>query len=497
MLFSDGEDHGSDEATAVAAGAAENAGVHIETVGVGTTAGTTVTVDKYRVHTALDEDTLTAIAKTTGGSYHPASDAAELDGIASTIDLRLTTHREDLPLAGAVTGVAVLLLAVGAVLTVLRTGGWSDVVHVAVGPAGAAGRPARARRRLVVPAPPAPRRRPGHLGRARPRGAAGPVLWRRRIPAALFGAGLAVLGVGAARPQATVAVPSNSTTILLAIDVSGSMCSTDVQPNRLTAAEKAAAEFITAQPGGTRIGLVAFPGSPASWSRRPTTRRAAGRADRACDLPRHRDRPGDPDLDRRDRGDRPGGAADRGGRDRRARRRTAYVRPTPSSCSPTARTPRASTRRPRPKQAAARRLRVYTIGFGTTTPAPMVCDSPQIGDAPGGGPFGGGGGRSAAAVRRRRPQPAGRRRRRAPAGRRRCTGGQFYGAKDAGQLQSALADLPRAITVTHEHRDLAAWFAGIGGLLIAVAVALSLWWNRVRRVPAGGAAAGGDPTSAP
>ncbi len=122
VLFSDGEDHGSDEATAVAAEAAEKAGVHVETVGVGTTAGTTVTVDKYRIHTALDADTLTAIAETTGGSYHPASDAAELDGIASTIDLRLTTHREDLPLAGAVTGFAVLLLAGGAVLTVLRTG---------------------------------------------------------------------------------------------------------------------------------------------------------------------------------------------------------------------------------------------------------------------------------------------------------------------------------------------------------------------------------------
>ena len=122
VLFSDGEDHGSDEATAVAAEAAERAGVHVETIGVGTTAGTTVTVDKFRIHTALDQDTLTAIARTTGGSYHPASDAAELDGIASTIDLRLTTHREDLPLAGAVTGVAVLLLAAGAVLTVLRTG---------------------------------------------------------------------------------------------------------------------------------------------------------------------------------------------------------------------------------------------------------------------------------------------------------------------------------------------------------------------------------------
>ena len=34
------------------------------------------------------------------------------------------------------------------------------------------------------------------------------------------------------------------------------------------------------------------------------------------------------------------------------------------------------------QQAAARHLRVYTIGFGTTTPAPMVCDSSQIGDKP-------------------------------------------------------------------------------------------------------------------
>jgi Ca-activated chloride channel family protein len=122
VLFSDGEDRGSDDATAVAADAAQQAGVHVETVGVGTTAGTTVTVDDYRIHTALDEETLTAIAKTTGGSYHPASDSAELDGIASGIDLRLTTHNEDLPLAGALSTVAVLLLAAGAVLSVLRTG---------------------------------------------------------------------------------------------------------------------------------------------------------------------------------------------------------------------------------------------------------------------------------------------------------------------------------------------------------------------------------------
>lgn len=122
VLFSDGEDRGSTDATEAAANAAQSAGVHVETVGVGTTAGTTVDVDGYRIHTALDEDTLTAIAQTTGGAYHPAADAAQLDHVASTINLRLTTHHEDLPLAGAFILVAVLLLAAGAIFTVLRTG---------------------------------------------------------------------------------------------------------------------------------------------------------------------------------------------------------------------------------------------------------------------------------------------------------------------------------------------------------------------------------------
>src|ERR1700727_3041399 len=74
--------------------------------------------------------------------------------------------------------------------------------------------------------------------------------WRQRVPPALLAVGLAVLAVGAARPQATVPVPSTSPTILLALDVSGSMCSTDVSPNRITAAEKAASTFIKSEAGG-------------------------------------------------------------------------------------------------------------------------------------------------------------------------------------------------------------------------------------------------------
>src|SRR5262249_24962012 len=84
--------------------------------------------------------------------------------------------------------------------------------------------------------------------------------WRRRIPVALFVLGLLFVGVAVARPQASLLVPKNSTSILLAIDVSRSMCSTDVEPNRLAAAREAAKRFVDAQPDGTRIGLVAFAG---------------------------------------------------------------------------------------------------------------------------------------------------------------------------------------------------------------------------------------------
>jgi Ca-activated chloride channel family protein len=127
VLFSDGQDEaGAAAANGTGAGAAasvaQKAGVHIDTVGVGTTAGTTVDVDGYHLFTALDPATLTSISQATGGTYHPASDAGELDGIASSINLRLTVTNEPLPLAGAFIALALALLAAGAVLTVARSG---------------------------------------------------------------------------------------------------------------------------------------------------------------------------------------------------------------------------------------------------------------------------------------------------------------------------------------------------------------------------------------
>jgi Ca-activated chloride channel family protein len=134
VLFSDGQDGGDSGAagssasaglsagTAAAAAVAEKAGVRVDTVGVGTATGTTVDVEGYRLFTGLNEAVLQAISQTTGGTYHPASNASELDGIASSIDLRLTVANEPLPLAGAFIAFALALLVVGAVLTVARTG---------------------------------------------------------------------------------------------------------------------------------------------------------------------------------------------------------------------------------------------------------------------------------------------------------------------------------------------------------------------------------------
>jgi Ca-activated chloride channel homolog len=108
--------------TSAAAAAAERAGVRVDTVGVGTTTGTTVDVDGYHLFTGLDEATLKSIAQTTGGTYHPASTASELNGIASSINLRLTVTNQALPLAGALIALALALLVGGAAATVARTG---------------------------------------------------------------------------------------------------------------------------------------------------------------------------------------------------------------------------------------------------------------------------------------------------------------------------------------------------------------------------------------
>jgi Ca-activated chloride channel homolog len=305
-------------------------------------------------------------------------------------------------------------------------------------------------------------------------------LWRRRIPLWLFAAGLVVLATGAARPQASVPVPANSATLLLAIDVSGSMCSTDVEPNRLIAAQKAAKQFIEEHEEGQKIGLVTFSGN-AGLLVQPTTdkkallaaidtlRTARGTAiglailtaiDAIAEI--------NPDVpptgvDVPTTGERPSEDAEyqpdtivvlTDGRN------TQGVDPVTAA-----------------SEAAARKLRVYTIGFGTTQPAQMVCNRDQIsGDAPfrgdGQGPPGGfGRGRYQVIDEPTLTKVA------------ELTGAKYYKAQDAEQLSKVLLDLPSSIVLQKQNVEITVWFALTGALLILVAFGLAQWWNRSGSLP--------------
>ncbi|MGH7926741.1 MAG: VWA domain-containing protein [Candidatus Binatia bacterium] len=87
--------------------------------------------------------------------------------------------------------------------------------------------------------------------------------FRRHIPPLLFLLALIIMIVAIARPAAIITLPSQQRTIILAMDVSGSMRATDVQPNRISAAQAAAKAFVSEQPSNVRIGVVAFAGTAA------------------------------------------------------------------------------------------------------------------------------------------------------------------------------------------------------------------------------------------
>lgn len=300
--------------------------------------------------------------------------------------------------------------------------------------------------------------------------------WRRRVPGALLAFGLAVLAVGAARPQASVPVNTSSQTIMLAIDVSGSMCSTDVKPNRIIAAEESAAAFIKSQAGGPRIGLVAFSGTaavlvpPTANTQQLLTALSGLTAGGATAI-------GDgilTSLDAIAQADpmvAPTGATVK--RNPGAGYADAVIVVlTDGSNNRGVDPPMAAS------EAAARGVRVFTIGYGTDTPATLVCDPGQFGGFGSGGGYGGGGSYGGGTYGGGNPFQADYA---ALAQIAKATGGAFFRAQDASQLSSALGKLPAAFTVVHKQTDIAAAFAALGGLLVAAAVGLSLWRDRVRR----------------
>ena len=321
--------------------------------------------------------------------------------------------------------------------------------------------------------------------------------WRRHLPVALLLSSLGVLAVAAARPQVTRDVPVGRTSIILAFDVSLSMCATDVDPNRMTVAQQAARDFVENQPPGTRMGLVVFSGF-AQLAVPPTTDHKAlvgaidglttgrGTAIGAAML-KSLDAIAEINRDVMPVGDAAGSGDPEGPA-------TGPVRGAPRA-GPTTKaeaddfvpdivvllTDGANTRGIAPLDAVPfaveRRVRVYTIGFGTSQPTSLVCSAQQLaGDVPRGGGFGGGGfgGGPAGGIRGRSPLQADNETLQQIAER---TGGAAYSAGDARQLKKVFADLPRDVTVQKQRQEVTSPFVALGALLAAAAIGASIRWS--------------------
>jgi Ca-activated chloride channel family protein len=300
---------------------------------------------------------------------------------------------------------------------------------------------------------------------------------RRHLPFALFLFALAGLVIALARPVASVRVPTGKTNIILAVDVSRSMCSTDIQPNRLAAAQAAALSFVKRQEPSTQIGIVAFAGF-AGLIQTPTADQDALKAAIESLTTARRTAVGSAILESLDA----------------IAEVDQTVAPSVTGTSPvTGSTPvpagayaphiivllsdGASNTGPLPLDAAGqaveRGVRVYTIGFGTANGAIMDC-GPQFqeGDLFGdlsrryGESWGSGGGRF------RRGIDEVTLKRIAD-----MTGGTYYSATSAGELQRVFQNLPIYLSTRQETTEISVGFTAIGALLAGLAILLGLIWH--------------------
>lgn len=293
--------------------------------------------------------------------------------------------------------------------------------------------------------------------------------WRRHLPFALFLIALASLVTAFARPVTVVTVPTDQTTIILAIDVSLSMRSRDILPSRLQAAEAAALSFIQRQKSSTQIGIVAFSGYAEEVQPPTTDQEALQTAVESLTLARRTaigsgilksiDAIAEVDKTVLPSVDTPSAATE----------------PTPAPAGYYAPdiivllTDGVSNTGPLPvdaaQEAADRGIRVYTIGYGTSG-----------GFIPfgGGGPFGNdpfqGGGSQLGGFRAGIDE--GTLKDIAA-----MTGGSYYSAESAGQLQNIFQSLPTYLITKHEVMEISVGFAAAGALLAGLAIVLSLLWH--------------------
>jgi Ca-activated chloride channel family protein len=318
---------------------------------------------------------------------------------------------------------------------------------------------------------------------------------RRHLPFGLFLIALASLVAALSRPVSIVTVPAGQATIILAIDVSRSMCSTDIQPDRLQAAEAAALTFIRNQKPNTQIGIVAFSGF-AELIQPPTTDPEALQAAVESLLTGRRTAIGSAILKSLDA----------------IAEIDKTVAPSVSDTSPGIEptpvpqgayapdiivllTDGVSNTGPLPleaaQQAVDRGVRVYTIGFGTANGSEFAgCQSSDpsgLGGFGGGGGYGGGGGFGGGGFGGFGGFGGGGLG--GPGGFRRgideltlkqvsqMTGGAYYPASSARELDGVFQHLPTYLIAKHETSEVSVIFAAVGALLAAVAITLSLSWH--------------------
>lgn len=298
---------------------------------------------------------------------------------------------------------------------------------------------------------------------------------RRHLPFAIFALAIASLAVALGRPAVVLSVPVNETTVILAMDVSGSMCSTDIRPTRLEVAQAAATRFIERQAAQTQIGIVAFSGL-AAIIQAPTGDRATLTAAVESLLTGRWTAIGSgilASIDAIAEIDPSVAPSELDGR----------AGLPPSAVIPGAHVPAivvvltdgANNRGPEPvdaaQQAADRGIRVFTIGYGTADGGAMSgqCRMRFIGREPGGGSgfvgSGGGGGFRRGIDEATLVAVA------------ELTGGTYYPAESADELSEVFDALPTSEIRDHRVEEVSVAFVGIGAVLVAMALLLGRAWR--------------------
>jgi Ca-activated chloride channel family protein len=270
-----------------------------------------------------------------------------------------------------------------------------------------------------------------------------------------------------------VLVPSNKATVVLAVDVSLSMCSTDIPPNRLEVAKEAALSFVRENSSGRQVGVVAFAGF-AELIQPPTTDIRLLENAISYLTPARRTAIGSAILRSID------AIAEVDDRVAPSELGAAPGQPTPDQSSEdfvphiiVLLTDGASNAGPLPlsaaEQAVERGVRIYTIGFGTTNnTSPMNCgDGDPFGGffGFGGGGFGGGGGFRREIDEDTLTQIA------------EMTGGKYYVATSASELQDVFRNLPTYVIATRETTEISVFFTAFAALMAILAVILALRWH--------------------